>query len=139
MNKFKFTFRKDTKLNEDDPTLWWLIEKAVIISNNLPDVINFYPVIHDTTIDISPIQNATNSVKERLDRLKLVYAKIEKTREVEEIDKSLIQGTIDPGVLGGLPKYKKFFTQTYLDANANNSNSANLVEELKGLIIDTVI
>lgn len=27
-------------------------------------------------------------------------------REVVETDKSLIQGTLDAGVLGGLPKYK---------------------------------
>lgn len=106
VNKFKFTYRKDTKLIEDDPTLWWLKEKILVISNQLPDVINFYPVTSEITVDISPIQNAVNSVKERLDKLKSVYSKIETTREVAETDKSLIQGTIDAGVLGGLPKYK---------------------------------
>jgi hypothetical protein len=135
VNKFKFTFRKETKLNEDDPTLWWLTEKVVIISNSLPDIINFYPVTEETTIDISPIQNAVNSVRERLEKLKQVYQKIERSHEVEEIDKSLIQGTIDPGVLGGLPKYKKFFAQTYLDSNPE---SIEMVNRLKNLIIETI-
>lgn len=51
-------------------------------------------------------KNAINTVRERLDKIKTAYAKIETSREVVETDKSLIQGTIDAGVLGGLPKYK---------------------------------
>lgn len=128
VNKFKFSFRKDTKLNEDDPTLWWLREKYVTISNSLPDVINFYPVIHETSLDISPIQNAINTVKERLEKLKKSYNKIDLNKEVCESDKSLIQGTIDPGVLGGLPKYKRFFA-------IDNTLECN---ELKDLIIETI-
>jgi hypothetical protein len=69
-------------------------------------VINFYPVVSEFSVDISPLQNAINTVKDRLDKLKSAYGKIELTREVGETDKSLIQGTIDAGVLGGLPKYK---------------------------------
>lgn len=112
VNKFKYTFRKDTKLNEDDPTLWWLKEKILSTSNQLPDVINFYPVISEHTIDISPIQNAINTVRERLEKLKVAYTKIESSHEVVETDKSLIQGTIDAGVLGGLPKYKVIFIRS---------------------------
>jgi hypothetical protein len=56
VSKFKYTFRKDTKLNEDDPTLWWLKENILTTSTQLPDVINFYPVISENAVDISPIQ-----------------------------------------------------------------------------------
>lgn len=56
VSKFKYTFRKDTKLNEDDPTLWWLKENVLTASTQLPDVINFYPIVSEQTIDISPIQ-----------------------------------------------------------------------------------
>jgi hypothetical protein len=78
----------------------------VVISNVLPNVINFYPVIGEEVSEISPIQNALNTVKERYDKLKLVLNKIDNTHEVDETAKSLIQGTVDPGVNGGLPKYK---------------------------------
>jgi hypothetical protein len=79
---------------------------VVEISNVLPDVINFYPVIKETTTDISPIENAITKVNDRLEQVKHIYAKIERTQRVEENDKSIIQGTVDAGVNGGLPKYK---------------------------------
>lgn len=135
VDKFKFSYRKESKLNEDDPTLWWLKEKCVQISNPLPDVINFYPVVQEILTDISPIQNAVNTVKERLDKLKCSYNKIELNHEVDEADKSLIQGTIDPGVMGGLPKYKKFFTTTFIESNPEFLENIN---ELKDLVIETI-
>ena len=104
--KFKYSFRANNKLNENDPTLWWLKESTVVITNLLPDVINFYPVTFEQTVDISPVQSAINTVRERLEKLNGCYAKIQKIQEVEESSKSLIQGTIDAGVMGGLPKYK---------------------------------
>ncbi|RNA41498.1 dedicator of cytokinesis 1 isoform X1 [Brachionus plicatilis] len=124
--------KKDSVLNEEDPTLWWLVEKYVTISNPLPDVINFYPVIDENTVHISPIQNAINIVSERLEKLKESYNKIQVENEVSESDKLLIQGTIDPGVLGGLPKYKKFFLLTEPSENLKKS------EFLKQLIVDTI-
>lgn len=81
-------------------------EKIFTISNALPDVINFYPVIKETTYDVSPVESALNTVRERLEKLNEAYNNIQRTHEVVETAKSLIQGTIDAGVLGGLPRYK---------------------------------
>lgn len=77
-----------------------------IITDALPHVINFYPVKSESTHDVSPIENALNTVRDRLEKLKETYNTIEKTGQVNETAKSLIQGTIDAGVLGGLPRYK---------------------------------
>ena len=106
VKKFKYTFRKDTKLNEDNPTLWWSLEKSVEIANTLPNVINFYPVVNEITEEISPVQNALNALNERMLKLKKACEHVENLNEVDEGTKSLIQGTVDPGVNGGLPKYK---------------------------------
>ena len=70
IKKFKFTFRKDDKLNESNATLWWVLEKSVEIANTLPNVINFYPVVDETTEEISPVQNALNALHERILKLK---------------------------------------------------------------------
>lgn len=131
VKKFKYSYRKDSVLNEDDPTMWWLVEKHIIISNPLPSVINFYDVVDEKSINISPIKNAINIVRERLDMLKESFNKIETKNEVSEADKLLIQGTIDPGVLGGLPKYKKFF-QDYDKKEELN------IQLLNELIKDTI-
>lgn len=132
IKKFKYSYRKDSVLNEDDPTLWWLVEKYVTISNPLPDVINFYEITDEKTIDISPIQNAINIVSERLFKLKEAFRKIEIKNQVNETDKLLIQGTIDPGVLGGLPKYKKFFLK-------NSIEDLKQISFLKELINETIL
>jgi hypothetical protein len=125
VNTFKYTFRKDTKIQEDDTTLWWTKETTIKISNSLPSLINFYPVIDEITIDISPIQNAINTVKERFEKLKFVLEKLENEMNVDESMKSLIQGTVDPGVNGGLPKYKKFFNESFINNNTDDANNAN--------------
>jgi hypothetical protein len=106
IKKFKFTFRKDDKLNESNATLWWVLEKSVEIANTLPNVINFYPVVDETTEEISPVQNALNALHERILKLKKAREHVENSNEVDEGTNSLIQGTVDPGVNGGLPKYK---------------------------------
>ena len=130
IKKFKYSYRKDSVLNEDDPTLWWLVEKYVTISNQLPDVINFYEITEEKTIDISPIQNAINIVSERLLKLKEAVSKIEFNNQVNETDKLLIQGTIDPGVSGGLPKYKKFFlNNSKIEDSKKNAFLKELINE----------
>lgn len=106
VKRFKYTFRKDTKLCEDNPTLWWILEKSVEIANTLPNVINFYPVTSESTKEISPVQNAINALNERMVKLKKACEHVTTINEVDEGTKSLIQGTVDPGVNGGLPKYK---------------------------------
>lgn len=78
----------------------------ITISNPLPDVVSFYPVVQETSEDISPIQFAINQVKEKLERLKLEHTQMQQNRQVTESSKSIIQGTLDAGVGGGLPKYK---------------------------------
>lgn len=106
VDKFKYTYRKESKLNENDATLWWTIEKTISISDTLPNVINFYPSTNETTLEISPIQNALNKLQEQIDKLNASYEEVEKNMSVDENTKSLLQGTIDAGVNGGLPKYK---------------------------------
>lgn len=86
--------------------LWWLKEKIVTIKNTLPNVINFYPVINEITNDISPVQSAINNVKEQLDRLNLYLVDIQEKHCMTDDHMRLIQGTVDAGVNGGLPKYQ---------------------------------
>jgi hypothetical protein len=86
-------------------------------------------------MDISPVQNAINTVRERMNKLKNAYERIEKLKEVDEGTKSLVQGTVDPGVNGGLPKYTKFMDKNFKEANPD---SAQKSDELKSLIIETI-
>ncbi len=103
--------------------------------DKLPNVVNFYPVIDCVIIDISPVQNAINTVKDRMNKLKLAYERIENLREVDESAKSLIQGTVDPGVNGGLPKYTKFLDKDYKESNPDLIVKT---DELKDLIVETI-
>jgi hypothetical protein len=106
VNKFKAGCRSSTKFDERDPTVWPQIEKHYTIANRLPDVINFYPVIGEQVVEITPIQLARNTVQKRLDNLVSFCARVDSLCEVEHQVKSLIQSTIDSGVSGGLPLYK---------------------------------
>jgi hypothetical protein len=76
-------------------------------------------------MDISPVQNAINTVRERMNKLKNAYERIEKLKEVDEGTKSLVQGTVDPGVNGGLPKYTKFMDKNFKEANPDSAQNQN--------------
>ena len=106
MNKFKYERLSSKNVNEEDATLWWTIAKSIVLSNTLPNVCNFYPVVSETTVEISPVQNALNKLSERMEKLKSAYEHVASRNEVDEVTKSLILSTIDSGVFGGLPKYK---------------------------------
>ena len=128
VNKFKYAYRKDTKLNEDDPTLWWSIEKTIVISNALPNVINFYPVISEVTLEVSPIQNALNKLQDRMHQLQKAHDNIENVKSVDNETISLIQGTVDPGVNGGLPKYKVILWIFVIQLGSTLENRKNKFE-----------
>lgn len=83
-----------------------MTEKTFIITDILPNVISFYPVISESVADISPVQNAIDTVRNREEKLKNAQNYLENNREINSDIKSLIQGTVDPGVNGGLPKYR---------------------------------
>ena len=97
-------------------------------------MINFYPVINEATYDVSPVDSALNTVRDRLEKLHEAYKSIERTHEVFEAAKSLIQGTIDAGVLGGLPRYKVNFNTNFNVIRVQNSKifqNSNLIEILR--------
>lgn len=137
VSKFKHTYRKDTKLNEEDATLWWLKEKIVTIKNPLPNIINFYPIDPENIIlsDISPVRSAINNVREQYEKLKVNLDGIKSDKKICDEHTRLIQGTVDAGVNGGLPKYQKFFAEEYL---SENPDLGEAIEELKNLIYETI-
>ncbi len=135
VDQFRHSYRKETKLNEADPTMWWVRERTVRITNSLPSVINFYPVKSELLIDISPIQNAINNVRKQYDNLKLYLDEMHEKNHVQDTHIRIIQGTVDAGVNGGLPKYEEFLKATYA---LDNPDSVDLIDQLKELIFETV-
>lgn len=69
-------------------------------------MINFYPVKTEILTDISPVQSAINNVREQYDKLNLYLNDIQEKRQITDDHTRLIQGSIDAGVNGGLPKYQ---------------------------------
>jgi dedicator of cytokinesis protein 1 len=135
VDKFRHYYRKETKLNEADPTTWWSRERTVQIRNNLPGVINFFPVKSEVIIDISPIQNAINNVRKQYDNLKLYLKEINEKNQVLDSHIRIIQGTVDAGVNGGLPKYEEFLKPSYVQENPDAKQS---IDQLRDLIFETV-
>lgn len=86
--------------------MWWLRERVVTIKYSLPNVISFYPVDKIELNDISPIQSAINNVKEQFTKLEINLEDMEETKTLKDDYIRLIQGTVDAGVNGGLPKYE---------------------------------
>jgi len=108
LSKFKYEYlSKETNLKaaEDDPSQLSTIAKTIVISDALPNVCNFYAVVSETTLHISPVQNALNKLGERMSKLRTAFEQVESQNKVDEVTKSLLLGTVDPGVNGGLPKY----------------------------------
>ena len=78
----------------------------VTIKESLSNVVSFYPVDKIELNDISPIQSAINNVKEQFMKLEINLEDIKVKKNIKDEHTRLIQGTVDAGVNGGLPKYE---------------------------------
>ncbi|RUS91929.1 hypothetical protein EGW08_000331, partial [Elysia chlorotica] len=103
----QFTFSRRKEDVSGDVTNMWLERTYIKTSYPLPGIVGWFPVVHVTTLAVSPIENAIETME---DKNKNLLSLIEQHRQDFSLRSDTLgmqlNGIVDPAVSGGIANYK---------------------------------
>ena len=84
-------------------------------SHPFPGILRWYPIINITTYEVSPLENAIETMEATNHKIKgLIDAhQLDPTLRVDPLG-MVLNGVVDAAVNGGIMLYKKFYQEEYL-------------------------
>ncbi|XP_018575461.1 dedicator of cytokinesis protein 2 isoform X2 [Anoplophora glabripennis] len=139
----KFTFsrpftRKDPLMEtENEFAHLWLERTELSTTYPLPGILRWFPVQYVNVIEISPLQNAIETM-EKTNRTLTNYINVfnkDNNMQINPLSLTL-NGILDAAVMGGIKNYEEvFFTSDY---EVHHADDKLLLEKLKDLIADQI-
>ncbi|XP_053574091.1 dedicator of cytokinesis protein 5 [Bombina bombina] len=134
-----FTYSRPFRRGEKDPdnefATMWIERTTFTTAYKLPGILKWFEVKHYITEEISPLQNA-------IETMEMTNEKISHQVQQHTADRSLslhplsmlLSGIVDPAVMGGFSNYEKaFFTECYLQDHPSDQDKIDLLKELIAL------
>ncbi|KAM4747063.1 dedicator of cytokinesis protein 5 isoform 2-T2 [Rhinophrynus dorsalis] len=128
-------FRRGEKDPDNEFATMWIERTTFTTAYKLPGILKWFEVKHFHTEEISPLQNA-------IETMELTNEKISHLVQQHRADHSLplhplsmlLNGIVDPAVMGGFSNYEKaFFTERYLQNNPADQDKIELLKQLIAL------
>ncbi|XP_059148668.1 dedicator of cytokinesis protein 1-like isoform X3 [Physella acuta] len=112
---FTYSRRKDE--GSSDVTNMWLERTTLKTSYSLPGIVGWYPVTEIEVMDVSPIENAIETMEEKNKKLTelIEQHKNDSSLRVDTLGMQL-NGVVDPAVSGGIANYKDFYISMDYDS-----------------------
>uniref|UniRef100_A0A671L9R0 Dedicator of cytokinesis protein 1-like n=1 Tax=Sinocyclocheilus anshuiensis TaxID=1608454 RepID=A0A671L9R0_9TELE len=133
----KFQYSRPVRKGEKDPdnefANMWIERTTFVTAYKLPGILRWFEVVSVSAEEISPLENA-------METMQLTNEKINNMVQRHLNDPSLpinplsmlLNGIVDPAVMGGFTNYEKaFFTEKYIHEHPNDKEK---IEKLKDLI-----
>ncbi|RXN19004.1 dedicator of cytokinesis 1 [Labeo rohita] len=133
----KFQYSRPVRKGEKDPdnefANMWIERTTYVTAYKLPGILRWFEVVSVSAEEISPLENA-------METMQLTNEKINNMVQRHLNDSSLpinplsmlLNGIVDPAVMGGFANYEKaFFTEKYIQEHQNDQEK---IEKLKDLI-----
>lgn len=133
----KFQYSRPVRKGEKDPdnefSNMWIERTTYVTAYKLPGILRWFEVLSVSLEEISPLENA-------METMQLTNEKISNLVQRHLNDPSLpinplsmlLNGIIDPAIMGGFTNYEKaFFTEKYFLEHPNDQDK---IERLKDLI-----
>ena len=88
-------------------------------SHQFPGILRWYPIINITTYEVTPLENAIETMEGTNQKLKgLIDAhQLDMTLRVDPLG-MVVNGVVDAAVNGGIMLYKKFYQDEFLKVSA---------------------
>ncbi|XP_029459966.1 dedicator of cytokinesis protein 5 isoform X2 [Rhinatrema bivittatum] len=126
-------FRKGEKDPENEFATMWIERTTYTTAYKFPGILKWFEVKHFSTEEISPLENAIETMEatnEKIGNIVQQHA-YDRTLPVHPLS-LLLNGIVDPAVMGGLSNYEKaFFTEKYSQEHPEDQEK---IEKLKHLI-----
>ncbi|KAG8178683.1 hypothetical protein JTE90_011611 [Oedothorax gibbosus] len=135
----KFTYsrpmRKGEKDSDNEFATMWLERTNLVTTYPLPGILRWFPVTSQQSIEISPLENAIETM-EMTNRRILSLVLQHRANPLLPINplSMLLNGVVDAAVMGGIINYEKaFFTEEYSLAH-NTRKDVEGIQKLKDVI-----
>jgi hypothetical protein len=135
-------FRKGPKTDNEFVNLWAEIS-TVTCESSLPTILNRSRIIKTDVQQLSPVENAINSLNEKYDSLYDLFTEFDQVKagapvNVNPLTMSLL-GVIDAAVMGGMDKYQEcFFIPQYVADNPHETDNLVILQQSILLILEIV-
>ncbi|XP_043939090.1 dedicator of cytokinesis protein 5 [Protopterus annectens] len=125
-------FRKGEKDPENEFATMWIERTTYTTAYSFPGILKWFEVKSITTEEISPLENAIETMEKTNEKISnLVQQHIcDHSLPVHPLS-MLLNGIVDPAVMGGFANYEKaFFTEKYMQEHAEDLEKIELLKQL---------
>ncbi|NXL39073.1 DOCK2 protein, partial [Glaucidium brasilianum] len=135
IQKFSYSrpFKKGPKDPDNEFATMWIERTTFVTAYPLPGILRWFVVTSTTTTSISPLENAIETMMKTNEK---IMSEINRHQNDPSLPinplSMLLNGIVDPAVMGGFAKYETaFFQDSYLQEHPEDKGN---IEKLKDLI-----
>ncbi|XP_009328538.1 PREDICTED: dedicator of cytokinesis protein 2-like [Pygoscelis adeliae] len=135
VQKFSYSrpFKKGPKDPDNEFATMWIERTTFVTAYPLPGILRWFVVTSTTTTIISPLENAIETMMKTNEK---IMSEINRHQNDPSLPinplSMLLNGIVDPAVMGGFAKYETaFFQESYLQEHPEDEGN---IEKLKDLI-----
>ncbi|XP_055653409.1 dedicator of cytokinesis protein 2-like isoform X2 [Falco peregrinus] len=135
VQKFSYSrpFKKGPKDPDNEFATMWIERTTFVTAYPLPGILRWFAVTSTTTTIISPLENAIETMMKTNEK---IMSEINRHQNDPSLPinplSMLLNGIVDPAVMGGFAKYETaFFQESYLQEHPEDERN---IEKLKDLI-----
>ena len=139
----KFTYsrplRKGERDSDNEFANMWIERTSLQTSYALPGILRRFPVIQTNTIELSPLENAIETMENSNTKVRNLVLQYRSDSALPINPLSLaLNGIVDAAVMGGIVNYEKaFFTEDYLKKH-HFKKDQDAISRLKDLIANQI-
>uniref|UniRef100_A0A8D0F1Q2 Dedicator of cytokinesis 2 n=1 Tax=Strix occidentalis caurina TaxID=311401 RepID=A0A8D0F1Q2_STROC len=135
VQKFSYSrpFKKGPKDPDNEFATMWIERTTFVTAYPLPGILRWFAVTSTTTTSISPLENAIETMMKTNEKIMTEINRHQNDPSLPVNPLSmLLNGIVDPAVMGGFAKYETaFFQESYLQDHPEDEGN---IEKLKDLI-----
>ncbi|XP_056626925.1 dedicator of cytokinesis protein 1 isoform X1 [Triplophysa dalaica] len=133
----KFQYSRPVRKGEKDPdnefSNMWIERTTYVTAYKLPGILRWFEVLSVSAEEISPVENAMETMQLTNEKINNMVQRhlSDPTLPINPLS-MLLNGIVDPAVMGGFTNYEKaFFIDKYIQEHPNDQEK---IEKLKDLI-----
>ncbi|NXP37609.1 DOCK2 protein, partial [Leiothrix lutea] len=124
--------RKGSVDPENEFASMWIERTSFVTAYKLPGILRWFEVVSISQCTISPLENAIETMSTTNEKILMMINQYQSDENLPINPLSmLLNGIVDPAVMGGFAKYEKaFFTEEYIRQHPEDTEKLNRLKDL---------
>uniref|UniRef100_A0A8C4XMG4 Dedicator of cytokinesis 2 n=1 Tax=Falco tinnunculus TaxID=100819 RepID=A0A8C4XMG4_FALTI len=135
-NVHRFHYSRPVRKGSVDPenefASMWIERTSFVTAYKLPGILRWFEVVSMSQTTISPLENAIETMSMTNEKILMMINQYQNDENLPINPLSmLLNGIVDPAVMGGFAKYEKaFFTEEYIRDHPEDQEKLNRLKDL---------